>query len=236
VSGPEARPKHVLLDAQSRALAPLRTRLLRRVQIATRKNIVDLGSGTGSVTAELVRRGGGDVVAVDIQPDLLRLDPEPFAQARRVVASADQLPFESESVDCVFCQYALLWMPLPETLAEVTRVLCPGGVLIAIEPDLGGMLEWPERGLKDLWIRVMREAGADPCVGRRIPPWLHENGFHVTVEMMPELTPPPDPLAMLRGLPMSAPDRALLTRLDQPGSWRRFSWSPVLGITAVWQP
>lgn len=236
MSTTKARPARALLDAQSQALTPLRTRLLRRAQIATRRTVVDLGAGTGSVTAELVRRAGGEVVAVDVQPDLLSLDAAPFAGARRVVASAARLPFEDASVDCVFCQFALLWMPLPETLDEVARVLAPGGALIAIEPDLGGMLEWPERGLRELWIRVLRGAGADPCVGRRLPMLLDQRGFAVKVEMTPELVPPRDPLAMLRGLPMTNEDRALVTRLDQPGSWQSFSWAPVLGITAVRRP
>jgi len=55
----------VLLAAQAEWLAPARARLLRRVGVARRRRILDLGAGYGAVTGELVRRGGGLVVALD---------------------------------------------------------------------------------------------------------------------------------------------------------------------------
>ena len=59
-----ALPSKTLLEAQAEWLAPARARLLRRVGIARRRRILDLGAGYGAVTGELVRRGGGFVGGV----------------------------------------------------------------------------------------------------------------------------------------------------------------------------
>jgi hypothetical protein len=109
----------------------------------------------------------------------------------------------------VFCQLALLWMPLEATLAEVRRVLQPGGVLLAIEPDYGGMIEHPpELGTRELWIAGLQRAGADPLVGRKLPGLLAGHGFAVRVELMSELAPPaPQRFDLLHGLPLTNGER-----------------------------
>ena len=73
-------------------LAPLRSRLLRGVQVATRRSILDLGAGHGALTGELVRRGAGRVVAVDAAEDFLTLDPAPFAGRMASQSGGPQSP------------------------------------------------------------------------------------------------------------------------------------------------
>lgn len=65
-----------------------------------------------------------------------------LAQARRTGAgplaraSASALPLAPGSVDVVVCSMGLMVLtPLPEVLAEIGRVLAPGGVLVATVPD-----------------------------------------------------------------------------------------------------
>ena len=232
-----ARPEAPFLQRQSDGLAPLRSRLLRKAQVATRRSIIDLGAGTGAVTSELVRRGGGEVTAVDVAEDFLALPEEPFAGARRVRASSEAMPFERGSIDLILVQIGLLWMPLAATLDEITRVLAPGGALVAIEPDLGGMIEWPgERGVKDIWLRALRAAGADPEVGRKLPGMLQERGFGVRVEVFPEVGPPGlSRLAPLDGLPLTDAERARPAGLRQTPEegWQTFAWAPIFGVMAT---
>lgn len=99
------------------------------------------------------------VVGVDWQLQALRSDD--FSRSRgattEVVTTVDgvcgeagKFPFANETFDLVFCQLALMWMPLERTAAEIGRVTMKGGVVMAIEPDYGGMLKWPEgAGLKE---------------------------------------------------------------------------------------
>jgi SAM-dependent methyltransferase len=98
---------------------------------------LDLGCGTG-LYAGILAGTGRRVVGVDISRDQLRL-----AKVREVVAAADasHLPFRAGSFDDV----AAIWVhgdldDLPAVLAEVARVLRPGGrlLLFGVHPCFNG--------------------------------------------------------------------------------------------------
>jgi len=209
-----------LLRMQAAWLAPARARLLRRAGIAHRRRILDLGAGPGAVTEELVRRteiprppGSREspqdeaalIVALDRSLEALQADPEAFRGASRVCADAARLPFAAASFDLVFSQCALMWMELPAVLREVRRVLQREGVLIAIEPDYGGMIEYPDSiATRDLWIAALVRAGADPFAGRKLPWLLQSLGFETRIELLPEVHPPsPERFQLLGTLPLT---------------------------------
>jgi malonyl-CoA O-methyltransferase len=94
--------------------------------------VLDAGAGTGRVTRALKRRyRGALVVALDIAPGMLREARRylsPWRRFERVCADAQHLPLKDASVDLVFSSLMLQWCePLDEALAEVRRVLRPGG-------------------------------------------------------------------------------------------------------------
>lgn len=210
-------PSRELLCRQTEWLAPARSRLLRRAEIARRRSVLDLACGRGAVTEELVRRCGGQVVALDCSRDALSDEPLGFAGAAVVCGNAEQLPLADKTFDLVFCQFALVWLDVPVVLREIRRVLMRGGVLVAIEPDYGGLIEHPpEIGTRDLWLSAMRRAGGDPCVGRKLPELLAEAGFRVEVDLLDRLTPPsPLRFEFLGGLPLDDAEKASLDRAKQ---------------------
>ena len=164
-------------------LAGPRGRHLRRAQIGRRRRVLEVGCGHGFVTEELVRRCPGQVVALD-------RDTRPAAQrgisgACLVEAEATALPFADSSVDLAFFQNVLLWIGDPQAaIEEAARVLAPGGCLVAIEPDFGGMIEHPpEIALQDVWLRALRASGADPLIGRKLPGMCERAGLDVWVEL-----------------------------------------------------
>lgn len=99
--------------------------------------ILDLGAGTGKLTAALIGRAA-EIVAVEPDSQMLaelrRLVPEATALA----GSAERIPLPDRSVDAVLVGQAFHWFPRPQADRELARVLRPGGVvgLIWNFPDL----------------------------------------------------------------------------------------------------
>lgn len=177
-----------------------RSRLLRKVDITTKKRILDLGAGTGETLSELTRRSEGFVCGLDADAQVLRL-----AAGVRVLGQARALPFADEAFDLVFTQMFFLWAgPLGEVLAEIRRVLAPAGHLLACaEPDYGGAIAHPHdaASLADLAETLMAE-GADVRIGRRLGSEMQRAGFTVACGVHPSR-----PLeAALEDSPFHAPE------------------------------
>jgi SAM-dependent methyltransferase len=103
---------------------------------------LDVGSGPGNVTAALARAAGPDGLAlgVDIsEPMLARaVRAEAGPQVGFLRADAQQLPFRDETVDAAVSIAVLQLIPNPATtLAEMARVLRPGGRMAVLVPTAG---------------------------------------------------------------------------------------------------
>lgn len=102
------------------------------------KNILDLGSATGSAGRRLHQRfGRAHVVSLDISRNMLCKGREKQSLLSRlsgarssfVQANASQLPFADQSIDIVFSNQLLPSVDDPAAIfAEVARVLCKGGL------------------------------------------------------------------------------------------------------------
>lgn len=223
-------PATELLIQQANWLAPARARVLRQISIARRERVLDLGAGYGAVTGELVRRSGGMVVAVDRAAHALRVDAGPFAGAHRVRGDAVRLPFANASFDLIFTQLALLWIsPIEHAMDDIARVLAPGGALVALEPDYGGLIEYPaEIAARDLWIAGLARVGADPHIGRKLPEMLTRHGFSVNVGLFDTLyAPSPARFDFLRDLPLTELELATLEHIEQEALVRQSPWAQV---------
>lgn len=234
-------PPAALLQQQAEWLAAARARLLRGVGIAHRRRILDLGAGYGAVTGELVRRGGGLVAALDREVTAV----SQISVAPGVCGDARVLPFANESFDLVFCQCVLLWVGdvvtppalhgVAGAVSEIYRVLQPGGVLVALEPDYGGMIEYPpEVASRDLWLAALRRAGAEPLIGRRLPGLLTHQGFQVQIRLLDEVAPPsPLRFEFLRTLPLTDEETAVLHHIEQSTITPQLVHLPFMLVTAV---
>lgn len=236
-SGFPALPPREAAVRLSAWLAAPRARALRRVGIGHRRRVLDAGAGWGDVTAELARRCAGSVVALDRSPGALTsLRAAGFTA---VAGDLQALPCGDGSFDLVFFQNALLWAThLPRALREAARVLRPGGALVALEPDYGGMLEHPDRGLGRVWRDALGRAGADPLTGRRLPGAVAAAGLRVEVELLPAPRPfDADALTLLEGLPLTAEERRTVTAIVNElaparGEWQWFVHVPYFVIVA----
>lgn len=116
---------------------------------------LDVGAGTGKLTAALVGMGL-EVTAVEPDPGMLAVLRAGLPGVPVVEAGADALPAHDASVDAVLVGQAWHWFPHEVAVAEVRRVLRPGGRL--------GLL-WNATRWPDGWAREI--ARLDPDVGAR---------------------------------------------------------------------
>lgn len=95
--------------------------------------MLDLGAGTGWSLPHL--EAARRVVALDPDPAMLRrVVPRAVEKVDLVIGNGMRLPFREGSFEAVIVSLVLCTIPGPgEALAEVRRVLAPGGALIFIE-------------------------------------------------------------------------------------------------------
>lgn len=111
--------------------------------------VLDLGCGVGRFTDDLAGLVGGRAVGVDPTPELLAL-ARPTARTTFREMVEGLLPLVDDEADVVFTSMVLGGIPaepLAATLAEVRRVLRPGGLVFLVEsvgePSDGGT--WSSR-------------------------------------------------------------------------------------------
>ncbi len=119
---------------------PLAPQFADFAELDGRRRVLDVGCGPGALTGELVRRLGADAVAA--------VDPsESFVAAARArhpridvrLSAAEDLPYSDGTFDATFAQLVVHFMNDPvRGLAEMARVTCPDGVVVASVWDLAG--------------------------------------------------------------------------------------------------
>lgn len=113
--------------------------------------VADLGAGTGKLTGMLLARGLA-VDAVEPDPGMLAVLSRLHPGATAHLTGADALPLPDASVDAVLVGQAWHWFPVEQAVAEVRRVLRPGGQL--------GLL-WNGEAPRDPWEHELATAGPD---------------------------------------------------------------------------
>jgi len=134
-------------------------------------HVLDVAAGTGLVSSELLRRGFR-VTALDQSPEMLTLARARLDDRAEIVeASAESLPFEDASFDHLTVTYLLRYVEDPgATLAELARVVRPGGLVASLE---FGVPEGVARPLWDLYVDV-----GLPLAGRVLGRgWSEVGGF-----------------------------------------------------------
>ncbi|GAA2069677.1 class I SAM-dependent methyltransferase [Streptomyces albiaxialis] len=103
--------------------------------------VLDLGAGTGKLTATLAALGA-DVVAVEPDPAMLAELRRALPGARALEGSAESIPLPDASVDAVVAGNAMHWFDMAVAGPEIARVLAPGGVLAGLWNVMDDAVEW----------------------------------------------------------------------------------------------
>jgi SAM-dependent methyltransferase len=125
---------------------------------ATRR-ILDVGAGTGKLTAALLGRGA-EVVAVEPDPQMLAVLAGRLPQVWAVAGSAERIPLRDGSVDAIVVGQAFHWFQRPDADHELARVLRPGGVI-------GLLWNLPDRSVE--WVPKLYRASK-----KRELPWSEQ--------------------------------------------------------------
>jgi len=131
--------------------------------------VLDVATGTGLVAEALLARGFR-VTGLDQSPGMLAHARARFGDRVGLVeASADALPFPDASFDHLTFTYLLRYVDDPgATLAELARVVRPGGTVAMVEFGLPRGIWRPPW---DLWVGV-----GLPLAGRLVSSGWHEVG------------------------------------------------------------
>ena len=115
--------------------------LVDRLGLGPGRTVVDLGAGTGKLTRLLVPTGAR-VVAVE-PLDAMRAELEvAVPEAEALSGTAEAMPLPDDSVDAVVVAQAFHWFRPVEALAELARVVRPGGGLSLIWNHWDGRDPW----------------------------------------------------------------------------------------------
>lgn len=153
--------------------------LLAELVPLQRKTVVELGCGNARLARDLLLRFPGCTVTgleVDATQHTKNLE-RPQAGLTFLAAGAEAVPFPDESFDLALMLKSLHHVPLPAldaALAEVARVLRPGGWFYVSEPIYGGALNEVVRLFNDEGlVRPAAQAALDRALAQT-PWWTHE--------------------------------------------------------------
>ena len=144
-----------LYDNARPALPEYPVRVITRYLGKIPSLVIDLGCGTGLST--LAWQGKcARAIGIDPSDDMLSI-----ARRRQSATLSFQKGFghatglESAGADVVVCSQSFHWMEPGATLAEVNRILAPGGVFATVDCDWPFISEWNvDRGYEELFSKV----------------------------------------------------------------------------------
>jgi ubiquinone/menaquinone biosynthesis C-methylase UbiE len=139
--------------------------LMAELEIAPGAPVLDLAAGTGKLTRRLVA-AGLEVLAVEPQPQLRARLAADIGAERVRDGVAEEIPLADASVDAVTAADGFHWFDHVRALAEIRRVLRPGGGLAV----LNSVPDWSEASwAHDLGTLIQRTRPEHPFFDG--PPW-----------------------------------------------------------------
>lgn len=134
------------------------------------ERILDLGCGTGRLTAEIAG-SGARVLGLDSSPDMLGQARQNYPQLKFILADATNFRFD-EPFDAVFSNAALHWVKNGEGAVEsIAAALRPGGRFIAEFGGKGNIAS----------ILAALEAVLGAAAGERCPWWFPGIGEYASL-------------------------------------------------------
>src|SRR5215510_606966 len=150
--------------------------------------VADLGCGSGVFT-DLLRQQGFQSVGLDISPKLIELGRRKYPGLELMEGDAENLPFESGSLDGVLLSGLVHHFPDPRKVAgEVRRVLKSGGRFVAFDPNRMNPFMWLYRDRSSpFYSSVGVTENERPILARETADVFRRAGFDVGTDYISNL-------------------------------------------------
>lgn len=163
----------------------------RLANFRTGQTLLDLGCGPGYCTKELAFLVGkaGKVIGIDKSISYIEFLKEVTSKYNlnidAIQSDFDEMQLEPESLDGLYCRWALAWIPNPkEILQKVVTALKPGGKMVIQEYYDWSLLqtEPPKKALSKgiaMALKSFKDTNNEVDIGRYLPMMLPEIGMKV---------------------------------------------------------
>lgn len=148
-----------------------RHNLLEKIDIKTKKTILDVGCGTGAVTADIASLTDGHITGIDVDDKKLAFAKEAVPDHVDLLrADVLTLPFADNTFDLVTFSVVLTHIhPQQQAVNEMARVTKKGGIVLAsMEPDYAGTLNYPKTTADPVFNKYFEGIGVEMKTGRKL--------------------------------------------------------------------
>jgi len=171
---------NIMIDWQQRFEEQLkwtkdfRNYLFSKIDLKNVRTVLDIGCGTGNLLIELGKKYNFELYGIDINENRLKI-ADKWLKRQKIRANLYHMDLldnnlKSERFDLILTHLFFLWVKDHEkAFYEIHRLLKESGTLLILaEPDYGGLIEYPDTGLKKALINSLKKEGADPFIGRKL--------------------------------------------------------------------
>ena len=120
-----------------------RKKVVNMVAKTKPQRVLDVATGTGDLAINLVETGAREIIGLDISAGMLNVGKEKIAEKglsdniQMVQADSENLPFDDNHFDAITVAFGIRnFETLEKGLAEILRVLNPGGLFVILETSV----------------------------------------------------------------------------------------------------
>jgi ubiquinone/menaquinone biosynthesis C-methylase UbiE len=179
-----------ILREQANLTKKYRYDLYEKVSVQDKKNILDVGCGTGAVTEDIISLTSGHVTGIDIDDKKLEY-AKPLISDRVIFSKADvlDLPFPDNTFDLVtFCIVLTHITQQQKAVNEMARVTQKGGIVLAtLEPDYAGIMHYPESKADHIFRKFFEDNEIEMYTGRKLRYYFVKAGLKTEIGLYTDI-------------------------------------------------
>jgi len=152
----------------------LRDRLYEKSNITQKKNLLEIGCGTGELLKEIGVKFNLKLFGIDTSKEKIHYAKQNLMKnmidAKLSTMNLLNNSFDNNKFDVIITHFLFLWIKdLNRSFDQIYRILKKDGILLIFgEPDYGGLIEHPDTNLQKELMTSLTKLGADPEIGRKL--------------------------------------------------------------------